>query len=204
MKSPRARLFVALDLPAEVLEGLGEWQRAEVSADPALRPSRTETLHITLVFLGYRPERAIERIAEAACGDLAMAAPLMTLRPRPVPVPRNRPRLYAIDADSDETMTLQSEIERRLVAGRLHKPEKRDFWPHLTVARVRSEKPPPGRRRGKPARVERPPGPLPEGLLEPFRGVRVALYRSHLRSSGAEYESLAQTELLPPGGGKAS
>ena len=204
LKSPRARLFVALDLPDDVLERLGEWQRAELSADAVLRPSRAETLHITLAFLGYHPERAVERIAEAALGGLAMAAPLITLRPDPVPVPRNRPRLYAIDADSDRTVALQSEIERRLVAGRLYKPEKRDFWPHLTVARVRTEKPPPGRRRGKPARVERPPGPLPEGLRTPFFGIRVRLYRSHLRPSGAEYEPLAQMELPPQGGGKAS
>lgn len=194
MKSPRARLFVALDLPAEVREGLGEWQRAELR-DPTLRPSRAETLHVTLAFLGYHPEREVERIADAALGFDA-AAPLITLRPEPVPVPLTRPRLYAIDADSDETVALQSEVERRLVDVRMYEPEKRDFWPHLTVARVRSEKPPPGRRRGKPARIARPPGPLPEGLLEPFRGVRVALYRSHLRPSGAEYESVAQTELL--------
>jgi 2'-5' RNA ligase len=195
LKSPRARLFVAIDLPAEVREGLGEWQRAELSRDPALRPSRAETLHVTLAFLGYHPEREVERIADAALGFDAGAPPI-TLRPEPVPVPRTRPRLYAIDADSDETVALQSEVERRLVDARMYEPEKRDFWPHLTVARVRSEKPPPGRRRGRPARVERPPGPLPEGLLEPFRGVRVALYRSHLRPSGAEYESVAQTELL--------
>jgi RNA 2',3'-cyclic 3'-phosphodiesterase len=201
--SPRVRLFVALDLPGTVLEGLGEWQRAELSADPALRPSRAETLHITLAFLGYHPEREVGRIAEAALG-LEPAAPLITLRADPVAVPPSRPRLYAIDADSDETVALQSEVERRLVDAGLYEPEKRDFWPHLTVARVRTEKPPPGRRRGKPARVERPPGPLPEELLEPFRGVRVALYRSRLRPSGAEYEPLAQTELLPHGGGKAS
>lgn len=194
MKSPRARLFVALDLPADVRDGLGEWQRAELR-DPTLRPSRAETLHVTLAFLGYHPEREVERIADAALGFNA-AAPLITLRPEPVPVPRSRPRLYAIDADSDETVALQSEVERRLVDARMYEPEKRDFWPHLTVARVRSEKPPPGRRRGKPARIARPPGPLPEVLLEPFRGVRVALYRSHLRPSGAEYESVAQTELL--------
>jgi RNA 2',3'-cyclic 3'-phosphodiesterase len=203
LKSPRARLFVALDLPPAVREGLGEWQRAELAADPALRPPRAETLHITLAFLGYHPKRAVGRIADAALG-LELTAPLITLRPDPVPVPRSRPRLYAIDADSDETVTLQSDVERRLVEAGFYEPEKRDFWPHLTVARVRSAKRPPGRRRGKPARVERPPGPLPEALLEPFRGVRIALYRSHLRPSGAEYESLAQTELLPRGGGKAS
>ena len=64
-------------------------------------------------------------------------APLVRLLAEPVPVPRSRPRLYAIDSESDETVALQSEVERRLVGARFYEPEKRPFWPHLTVARVR-------------------------------------------------------------------
>jgi 2'-5' RNA ligase len=206
LKSPRARLFVALDLPAEIREGLGEWQRAALAGQEALRLARPETLHITLAFLDWQPERQIERIAEAALG-LEASAPVMSLRPEPVAVPRNRPRLFAIDAESEETVALQARIERRLVEARLYKPEKRPFWPHLTVARVRAEKPPPGQRRrrwAKPARLDFVPEALPEALLGPFRGVRITLYRSNLRPTGAEYEPLAQTELPPEGGGKAS
>ena len=205
LKSPRARLFVALDLPHHVLEQLGAWQREELS-DEVLRPSRAETLHITLAFLGYHPERSMERIAEAALGFEARA-PVVRLLPDPVPVPRSRPRLYAIDSESDETIALQAEVERRLVDAGFYEPEKRDFWPHLTVARIKQERREGGgrrRRSGRPMRVETPPGPLPEALLEPFRGVRVALYRSHLRPTGAEYESVAQLDLPPGGGGKAS
>jgi RNA 2',3'-cyclic 3'-phosphodiesterase len=206
LKSPRARLFVALDLPDAVLDGLGVWQREELS-DEVLRPSRAETLHITLAFLGYHPEAAIDRIAQAAMGFDAQA-PSMRLLPDPVPVPRSRPRLYAIDSESDETVALQAEVERRLVEAHFYEPEKRPFWPHLTVARVRQERRGSGgrrgRRSGRPMRVESPPGPLPETLLEPFRGVRITLYRSHLRPTGAEYEPVAQLELSPGGGGKAS
>jgi 2'-5' RNA ligase len=205
LKSPRARLFVALDLPERVREGLGRWQRREL-VDDALRPSRSETLHMTLAFLGYHPERAIEAIAEAAMGFPA-EAPRVRLLPDPVPVPRSRPRLFAIDTDSDDSVALQAEVERRLVEARFYEPEKRDFWPHLTVARVRSERrggDDRRRRRGPPKRVESPPGPLPEGLLKPFLGVRIALYRSHLRPTGAEYESVAQLELPPSGGGKVT
>jgi RNA 2',3'-cyclic 3'-phosphodiesterase len=206
LKSPRARLFVALDLPESVREGLGRWQRGEL-VDDALRPSRSETLHMTLAFLGYQPERSIEAIAEAAMGFPA-EAPRVRLLPDPVPVPRSRPRLLAIDTDSDDSVALQAEVERRLVEARFYEPEKRDFWPHLTVARVRSERRGGGdrkrRRRGPPKRVESLPGPLPDELLEPFLGVRIALYRSHLRPTGAEYESVAQLELPPSGGGKVT
>ena len=200
LKSPRARLFVALDLPEAIREGLAAWQRDQISEQRELRPSRPETLHMTLAFLGYHPERAMDRIAEVATGFQG-TAPLVRLLPDPVAVPRNRPRLYAVDSESDETIALQAEVERRLVKARFYTPEKRAFWPHLTVARVRPEK----RGSKRPARVESPPGPLPEALLEPFRGVRITLYRSHLRPTGAEYESVARLELPPGnGGGKAS
>ena len=205
LKSPRARLFVALDLPDAVREGLSAWQRRELT-DEVLRPSRAETLHMTLAFLAYHPESAIERITKAAMGFEAQA-PLIRLRADPVPVPPSRPRLYAIDSESDETIALQAEVERRLVEAGFYEPEKRDFWPHLTIARVKQERRKGGgrrRRSGRPMRVERAPGPLPEALLEPFSGVRITLYRSHLRPTGAEYESLAQLDLPPSGGGKAN
>ena len=47
----RQRLFVALDLPERIRAGVAAWGREEL-LDPALRPVRPESLHITLVFLG--------------------------------------------------------------------------------------------------------------------------------------------------------
>ena len=63
LKSPRARLFVALDLPDEVRAEIEAWGRMELG-DPALRPVRREALHVTLAFLGYRAEKEIPRLAE--------------------------------------------------------------------------------------------------------------------------------------------
>jgi RNA 2',3'-cyclic 3'-phosphodiesterase len=208
LKSPRARLFVALDLPDEVRRGLARWQRRELTAEE-LRPARPEALHITLAFLGYHPERALDRIAAAATAVEA-EAPEVRLLPDPVPVPRGRrPRLFAIDAESPGAIAVQAMVEANLVEAGFYEPEKRDFWPHLTVARVRSERRPPGsggkkRRFARPMSVETPPGPLPKALLAPFRAVRVSLYRSLLRPSGAEYVSVAHVELPIAGSGKAS
>jgi RNA 2',3'-cyclic 3'-phosphodiesterase len=191
LKSPRARLFVALDLPDEVREGIVAWQRSELG-DPALRPVKPESLHMTLVFLGYHPEKEIDRIAEAALVDAT--APEIRLEPYSVGVPRGkRPRLFALDAPSEGAVELQSRVERGLVEGRFYEPEKRPFWPHLTVARVKPEK----RGGRKPALVERAPGPLPEQLFRPFSALRLTLYRSHLRPQGAEYIPLAAKDLKP-------
>ena len=195
LKSPRARLFVALDLPERVREDLVTWQRQALT-DPALRPIAPEALHVTLCFLDYHPERAIERIAQVACG-IEPRSVTMRFEPEPKAVPRSRPRLFAIDAPSDAAVAIQSELSERLEAERFYEPEKRPFWSHVTVARVRAEKGSRGAgRRGRPRAVESAPEPLPETLLRPFSPIRVTLYRSLLRPTGAEYVPLAGLELL--------
>jgi 2'-5' RNA ligase len=201
LKSPRARLFVALDLPDRVREGLVAWQR-EALIDPALRPIAPEALHVTLCFLAYQPERVIERLAEVTRS--VGARPVESrFRKEPVAVPPSRPRLFAVDAESEAAIELQAELSDRLESERFYRPEKRPFWPHVTVARIRPSKRSAsdrrGHRRGPPMRVETPPGPLPAELLEPFRCVRVSLYRSNLRPTGAEYVSLARLDLPSPG-----
>ena len=199
LKSPRARLFVALDLPLRVREGLVAWQHGALT-DPALRPVAAEALHVTLCFLAYQPEREIDRIAEVVQGVESRPVEIR-FDAEPAPVPPNRPRLFAASAESESAIELQTELSDALVAERFYKPSKRDFWPHVTVARIkpskRSASDRRGRRRGTPMRVEAPPGPLPADLLEPFDAVRVTLYRSRLRPSGAEYVSLAELDLPP-------
>lgn len=204
LKSPRARLFVALDLPGEVRDGLVAWQAAECG-DPALRPVAAEALHVTLCFLGYHPERAIDEIAGLVTGITARAVP-MRFEPEPVGIKGRRPGLYAVSAPSEAAEALHAELSAELARRRFYKPEKRPFWPHVTVARVRPERSPKGgsrrRHRGRPRRVASPPGQLPERLERPFDAVRVALYRSNLRPQGAEYERLAALELPSATGGR--
>jgi len=188
-KSPRARLFVALDLPDRIREEIVAWGKRELE-DPALRVVRPASLHITLAFLGWLPEREIGRLGEIV-ERLRSPAPEIRLG-EPVAKPsRRRPRLFALPVGSPGAIALRSELEERLVAARLYEPEKRPFWPHVTVARVKPE----GGGSKRPRRVERLPGRPPKDLLQPTRAVRTCLYRSELKSSGAEYLPLAQIEL---------
>jgi 2'-5' RNA ligase len=189
LKSPRARLFIALDIPEEVRAGLRAWGDEEL-ADPALRPIAPESLHITLAFLGYRPEKDIERLAETVAASGGPAPQIALRDPVAKPSPR-RPRLFALPAPSEGTDEIQARLQGALVAERLYKPENRPFWSHLTVARVRPE----GRGSKRPMGVARPPAGLPRRLRRPFRGVRVTLYRSELQPQGARYAPLAQVEL---------
>lgn len=193
LKSPRARLFIALDLPDAVRAGLEAWSGKEL-ADPALRPVSPQSLHVTLAFLGYRPEKETPRLAEIleASGGQAVQLALRNPVARPE---RGRPRLFALPADSGDAIALQSGLQERLVAAGLYEAEKRAFWPHVTVARVRPQE----RGSRRPGQVSRPPGALPEALLRPVNCVRITLYRSVLKAQGALYTPLAQVELSESG-----
>ena len=184
----RLRLFIALDLPPEVRRGIVRWGDHAL-ADPMLRPVDEEALHVTLAFLGGRPEEDVQPLARLLNG-LQSPAPRLCLTGA-VGIGRGQPRLFALDAESPETAALQAELVRTGEDAGLIEPEKRPFWPHVTVARVRAEK----RGSRRPARVKDPPEEIPGVLREPFRAVRVTLYRSLTGPAGAEYVPLAQVEL---------
>ena len=191
LKSPRLRLFVALDLPEGFLDRLVDWQQQAFGERRDLRLLDRYSLHVTLAFLGYQAERDVERIRELAFSE--PGGPFQLRTTDLAEVPPRRPRLYALDVE-DEGGKLgqwQAGLSERLQGGGFYEPEKRPFWPHVTVARVRSE----GRGSRRPAIVANPPGKLPAGLSEAQICRRMTLYRSELQPTGARYVPLAQVQL---------
>jgi 2'-5' RNA ligase len=186
MSGPRARMFVALDLPPGPRSALAAWRDELVDGRRDLRPVRPEALHVTLVFLGWQDENAAETIAAAAFESCsALAAP--RLRAGEVrPLPPRSPRLFALDLEDEagRAGAVQAAVSDALEAGRWYRPEKRPFWPHITLARVKR-----GERRVAPL-PDRPPPPA-----EAFDAGELTLYRSTLRPQGALYEPLARATL---------
>jgi 2'-5' RNA ligase len=191
---PRVRLFIALDLPARVRAGIAEWGRRELR-DPALRPVAEESLHITLAFLGHRPEEQVEPIAEVVRASVAPAPEIVLGQPEQRPL-RGRAKVYALPVASEATKELQADLAARLSAAGLYEAEERPFWPHVTVARVRNE----GSGSRRPSAVEKPPKSLPQELLQACFCRRMTFYRSQLQPRGARYVPLAQVELPEQGG----
>jgi RNA 2',3'-cyclic 3'-phosphodiesterase len=188
---PTIRLFVALDLPDRVRRSVVAWQ-GRWAGEEALRPLKPEALHVTLAFLGRRPAEDANRAAEIV-RERGGSPVEMRSGGEPRPIPPRRPRLFALPLESEAAVDLQGQLAGGLEAAGLYEPEKRPFWPHVTVFRVR----PAGRGARKPARVERAPEGAPEGMEHAFGAVRLALYRSDLRPTGAEYTSLAHVDLPP-------
>jgi 2'-5' RNA ligase len=186
VSGPRARMFVALDLPTAPRAALASWRDDLIAGRGELRPVREESLHVTLVFLGWQDEQAAERIAAAAF-EACAGMPAARLRAGAVrPLPPRAPRLFALDLEDEEDRAgkVQAAVSQALEAGRWYRPEKRPFWPHITLARVKR-----GVRRVPPLADGAPPP------AEPFDAGEITLYRSTLRPQGALYEPLARTEL---------
>jgi RNA 2',3'-cyclic 3'-phosphodiesterase len=163
-----------------VADVLADWARG--AEREGLRLVSRENLHVTLAFLGHRPEEEADAIAEAV---RAAAAPVPGLSlAAPAWLPPRRPRVLAVDLhDAGEACArLQRAVSEALVALGVFTPEKRAFRPHVTVGRVR-----------KGARVAEE---LPViGDHPPFAASALTLYRSRLAPKGASYEPLSRSTL---------
>jgi 2'-5' RNA ligase len=175
--APKLRLFVALDLPHAARAALARFRDA--AADPTVwRPLPESLFHVTLAFLGYRPEEQLERLVAVlraleprAAPELALGAGLL-LPPR-----RARVLTVALDDPAGALAAQQAEVSAGLASAGLYEPEARPFRAHVTVARLRAG-----------ARAQRSLDAAPEALA--FKGGGVTLYRSRPQRGGAVYEPL--------------
>jgi RNA 2',3'-cyclic 3'-phosphodiesterase len=161
------RLFVALDLPEPARGALARFRDA--AADPAVwRPLPDASLHVTLAFLGQRPDADAAAAVVAGLGD--RAAPALALAGA-LPLPPRRPHVLTVAvADPDGGLaTLQAAVSDALAAAAEYEPEARPFRPHVTVARLVAR-----------AHAPRTVDAIPEPLR--FTAGRVVLYRSHSHS----------------------
>jgi RNA 2',3'-cyclic 3'-phosphodiesterase len=179
----RARLFVALELPATARQALFDWGAVVLSGRTELRAVALPALHVTLCFLGWRSVSEIEAIA-AACEVVADRPAVELSLGDGVWLPMRRPRALAVAlADPDQALAgVQSGLSAVLRAGGWYVPEQRPFLAHVTVARVA---------RGARIRREVLPPPPPDAVT----ASTVTLYRSRLERGGARYEPLASVAL---------
>ncbi len=175
------RVFVALDLPPLARRALARFR--DEAADAAVwRPVADDALHLTLAFLGHRPEGDIAA-AEAVLAGLPGAAPALRLGGALLLPPRRARVLCAVVDDLDgDLAALQAAASDGLARAGLYIPERRPFRPHATVARLRAG-----------ARAPRSVDAAPEPAR--FAGAAVTLYRSRLGRQGARYEPLARRAL---------
>jgi 2'-5' RNA ligase len=199
------RLFVALDIDADIRERLARFRAEMRSIVPGARWVAVETFHVTLKFIGERPESQLD----------AMKRALETVRAVPVslsfrgtgffPNPRAA-RVFWVGIEAGgELGQLAAQVDAAMATLGLPKEDK-PYAPHLTLARGSDTRSP----RGASGRPGFKPGDRPNSLFGPIQerlsqqpapdfGSMVAsefyLYESKLSPSGAHYTKLAHFPL---------
>jgi 2'-5' RNA ligase len=130
------RLFTAIEMPNDLTEALhafvsGLRPTAKISWSPV------ENLHITTKFIGEWPEPRLDEVKRA-----------LTSAPMPGPFEvavkglgwfpsAHRPRVFWAGVDGGEGLRLLARATEDAVAELGVPVEKRDYSPHLTLARIR-------------------------------------------------------------------
>ena len=176
------RLFVALEIPPEVREGLTTLLNSFRAISPHTKWVRAENLHLTLKFIGEVPEAKLANI-RGALGVVKSEAPVR-LEVRGLgffPNPRH-PRVFWAGIESSPNLkTLAESIELALEKLGIAR-EKRDFSPHLTLARFEKTH---LEEKLRAAIEEKSSVEFGEVLAMQFH-----LIESKLRPSGAEYTTV--------------
>ena len=179
------RVFVAIDLPADIREDLAVVQRELRPLSNSARWVAAESAHLTVKFLGETTEQRVEEIHQAMAG--------LTWKPFQISVrgvgffPGNRsPRVIWAGLHAPTLEGLAEKIDGRMEHLGFEK-ERRSYRAHITLARAKR-------------------GPLEAALVNAaakfeerdfgtFSVDRCFLYRSELKSSGPVYTKLQEYSL---------
>ncbi len=187
------RLFVAVELPADVREvlaaGLGRLKRDQ----PPARWVRIEAVHLTLKFLGEQPEALVGALDRTAAPALAALAPVRVRLGGGGFFPHDRrPRVAWVGGEAGGLEQWAEAVEGAAAAVEVPR-EARPFSLHLTLARL--ERP-----WGVQA-VEHYLVSVGKWRFPEFVAREAVLFRSELGPAGATYTALRRWPVGAPGGG---
>ena len=183
------RIFIAVEVPAPVRDGIVELQ--EKLASVGIRNIRwvdAPGIHLTLRFCGELSRDTVDRLAS----DLSSGPDLPGFRVRigglGVFPPRGRPRVLWVGVRSEGPLTALAAWVETKASGAGIPAEPRPFHPHLTLGRFRAT---PGN--GIDSLLNRFPSPeLGEVLVD-----RIVLFESRLEPQGARHIALRAIPLAP-------
>ena len=130
------RLFTGIEIPAEIALALSSFR----GGLPGARWIDPENYHLTLRFIGDIDERMADDVC-SALGDTRRRGPLTLTIDGLDSFGGGKPRAVFARASGNGNLTeLQAEQERLVRKGGLG-PERRNFTPHVTLARLRDASP---------------------------------------------------------------
>lgn len=179
------RLFVAFDIPHSIRATLAQTCERLKPAAPDARWVRSESLHLTLKFIGHRPDDMLERITSALAQVRAAASLSVELKGLYFFPQKRFPRVLAVSVHPQETMLAMGELVKRIELRQEPlgvEREGRPFRAHLTVARLDP--------RGKHDALETALADVMRSDFGAFETSEFHLYQSELKRGGAVYTKL--------------
>ena len=182
------RLFVALEIPADVRDNLAVFLKhmgelCEQLAEKRVRWVRAENLHVTLKFIGEVPDANLDGIRSALSAVHGEAPLDIRFEGLGFFPDEERPTVLWTGLGASAAFpALAGDIDRTLATQGVAR-EKRAFVPHLTLARIAQPKLHEKLRAAIRKNADRKFGSFPAREFH--------LMESKLKSTGAEYTSLA-------------
>ena len=188
------RLFVALEIGSKAQRQVADEQKrlAETMRGAALRWTKYEQLHITLVFIGQVSEERAAAIVDAMRDPLPQPPFRFALGGLGAFPPRGAPRALWIGVKSgaEQVVRVQGLVAERLETLGVER-ERRPFSPHLTLARWKDS-----RSSDRPRTTTASPPTIASADAH-----GVTLFQSHVTSAGSTYTALVECRLQQATGG---
>lgn len=182
------RCFIAIDISVPVKKDIGEFIDILKKYNTDVKWVVYENLHLTLKFLGRTPEVSLPVIKELLSNIVLSYEPFyIKICSAGVFPNRKYPRVIWVGIKDLEILKrLRGDIEDSMVLLNYQK-ENREFSPHLTIGRVRSQKGVADMIRGLDNFKERDFGGMEVNSIK--------LMKSELKPTGAQYYCLAEIPL---------
>jgi 2'-5' RNA ligase len=140
----RTRTFIALDVGKTIRDRLLALQANLTQTGAEVKWVEEANLHLTLLFLGEVDNRDLIAISRAV-EEAAATQPALELSIEGVGCFPNmrRPRVVWVGVGKgvEEVRSLHKALEEPLLKLRCYRREERQFTPHVTLGRIRTEKP---------------------------------------------------------------
>ena len=183
------RSFLAIELPEAILRKIAEVQKELKLSHADVRWVNPENIHLTLKFFGNIDESRIDPIVKSLEGPIQTTPPFFLSIHGMGSFPHfKNPRVIwmGLLEGKEVLAALQKGMDAELKKIGFE-PEERDFHPHLTLGRAKSN-------RGRDELVGRMEK-YREEVFGNFRVERVILFRSDLKPSGPIYTLLRELKL---------
>ena len=133
------RTFIAIEIPDDIKKKLSETQQRLKEPGVEASWTRPEGIHLTLKFLGEIPETRIPDIMNGIRQSVEGRGPfrLVAGGVGSFPNPRNARVVWVgLSGDTDKLVWIQAALEEAIAHLGMDR-EKREFKPHLTLARIK-------------------------------------------------------------------